>query len=183
MPTMPKKKRAVTKADVEKQARAMGLGFELTEDHDWPAVSVYLDMIGEHLLPQVAVVNRQLIDNVGGDRVHGETERDYWRSVEATAEEIAGEIRAGDIEHDDGEFHERLDQEADGSHWVIYNHAQLATLVFSRNRDAIDDIEEELHGRDLGEVLQRAAYFAFRADIEDAVGQSDTSRPDDDEDE
>jgi len=101
-----------------------------------------------------------------------DTRKDYFDSVRATAAEIQEAIADGEYtDRDDVE--ERIWEEADGSYWVIYHHANLSCLRFSDNWLAIDDVGDEISGDSLTDVLVRAAFYAYHADITEYVGDID----------
>lgn len=178
------------KKDAKKQAEAMGLKWDIEgDDHNWDRLSIFLDAWqecpAEKALPHGIGVYRQVLTdtNPEGGKIGGDTEFSYWKSVRSTAKSIDDDIRSGDL--DPEELVERLDEAADASHWVTYTHANLATMVFSPNwlqiDVAADDgiVEFSADQGNLSRLTARAAFFAFRQDVADAMESADDEDDDD----
>lgn len=170
------KRSGVTKADIEKHARALGLEWDVHGSHDWSHVAVYLDMVEQGLIPGVCVLDGKITDTPSQERVGNETRAEYYDSVRQMAQELVDETYDEDEDElDRDRFDEQLHQSVDGSHYIIYTHANLAVLVFSSNWLAIDevysDMGESLEGRTatLTTVIGQAAFFAMEADVREAV--------------
>lgn len=88
----------------------------------------------------------------------------YWSYVDDVATEAIESRHGGDPDR-------FIDETADGTSWVIYTHAAAQTLLHSQNESAAFDSlgSDALSGcESYGEVVSRLAYFAIRADIEEA---------------
>ena len=178
------------KKDTKKQASALGLTWDVKDaDHDWDRVQVLLDAFSgsevERVMPpDIGLFKRTITDVLPGTNVVGkDTSWTYRESVRQTAEEITERLSGDADEFDDDEFNElvrtAIDEAAEGSYWVIYTHASLGALVFSDNWMAIDEALDDgivdfstLDGG-FSKILTLAAYFAFRADVEQAMSLDD----------
>ena len=57
---------------------------------------------------------------------------DYWTSIRSLAKGLAEEIRKGELAPEDVE--DRLHEDADGSYWTIYTHANYQAIHVQRPR-------------------------------------------------
>jgi hypothetical protein len=90
----------------------------------------------------------------------------YWRSVEQSAIEIVADVKKGVCT----DVYDRIHEECDGSFWVIYTHAAMATLRHSPNDDAIFEDGNGIEGAtSMSDVYTRAAFWALQADITEKV--------------
>lgn len=92
-----------------------------------------------------------------------QTARDYHESVASIAQE------ALDVEKEGGEPSDYVHESVDGSHYVIYTHANLTVLRESDNDSAaFDDMGKDAFAscESFAAVTQVLAYWAMRADIE-----------------
>ncbi len=93
---------------------------------------------------------------------------EYWASVESIAKEAKEAEKRGEDPHD------FIHESVDGSHYVIYTHANLTCLQASRNESAAFDAEGSgaLDGCDsYGTVMARLAYWALRQDVDEAFSE------------
>jgi hypothetical protein len=95
-----------------------------------------------------------------------DSERAYMESVDSMAREVLDAVR------DEGaDEHDRLWEAVDGSWWIIYTHAQIKVLSYSRNDDAM--WEETGAGPSncdsAGAVYTALAFYAMRADVMEAI--------------
>jgi hypothetical protein len=82
------------------------------------------------------------------------TEKDYWSTVEAIAEEC----------HREG--YEPWEQVTD-SYWVIYTHAAHKVFIYSPNKDAVFGHGDGLDScSSMSEALSRMAVCAMVADVQ-----------------
>ncbi len=89
----------------------------------------------------------------------------YWQTVESIAKE------AKEAEGRGEEAMDFIHESVDGSHYVIYTHANLVVLQEGDNESAAFDEmgDEALSGcKSYGDVMARLAYWAMRADVEAA---------------
>jgi len=102
---------------------------------------------------------------------------EYWATVASIAEEAKEAEQRGEDAHD------FIHESVDGSHYVIYTHANLTCLQLSPNESAAFDVEGSaaLDGcNDFGSVTARLAYWAMREDVEAALSNlPDAEEPDD----
>ena len=95
---------------------------------------------------------------------------EYWSSIRSCAKGLADEIRKGDLSPEDVE--DRLHEDADGSYWTIYTHANYRAIMCS-DHDPWDDV------RDSGEPLTAEmangqpcailAYYCVRHDTREQL--------------
>jgi hypothetical protein len=95
-----------------------------------------------------------------------DSERAYMESVDSMAREVLDAVR------DEGaDEHDALWERIDGSWWIIYTHAQIKVLSYSRNDDAM--WEETGSGPvdcdSAGAVYTQLAFWAMRADVMEAI--------------
>lgn len=76
-------------------------------------------------------------------------------------------INVNDLAHD----------EANQSEYILYNHYHIDIIKLSSNRNAYEELGEELSG-DLSTVLQVVAFWAFREDLIDALNEIYKDLPD-----
>ena len=86
-------------------------------------------------------------------------ESDYWAFVRRVSDDVLEE--AGSVDYYDT-LHEYVDQ----CEYVIYYGKMLRALVYSDNEAAIDDCSD---GPGFWEFIQRAAYYAVLADVEERI--------------
>jgi hypothetical protein len=67
---------------------------------------------------------------------------EYYQGVRSIAEDLARAVKDGEIKNQD-DWETRIHQEVDGSHWIIYAHANFQVLMCSDNHDAyVEDFGE-----------------------------------------
>ena len=86
-------------------------------------------------------------------------EQDYWKFIHGMADGILEE--AGPVD-----YYDMLHEYVDGCEYVIYYGKMLRALVYSDNEAAIDDSSD---GPGFWEFIQRAAYHAVLADVEERI--------------
>lgn len=86
-------------------------------------------------------------------------EQDYWKFIHGMADDILEE--AGPVD-----YYDMLHEYVDGCEYVIYYGKMLRALVYSDNEAAIDDSSD---GPGFWEFIQRAAYHAVLADVEERI--------------
>lgn len=94
---------------------------------------------------------------------------EYYESVRSIVEEGMGQIKEGHILNREG-LDEYIDQSVDGSHWVIYTHANFQVIFVSDNHDAyMEDFgEAPVSGNDINWAA--LAYAAMKRDVYDLIG-------------
>lgn len=99
---------------------------------------------------------------------------DYWQDVENVISWLRHEIENGNITDADGAT-EYIDETVDSHQRVIYTGQAIECLLFSRNENAYVEEMGELPPRSPGDEVNWSAlaYYAFRADIMDAIGDLD----------
>ena len=101
----------------------------------------------------------------------------YWDTVNAIAAEIIEEC---------GDDHEarcdRVHQDVDGSHWVIYTHANLKVIEFSETTPSETEWRSCLP-QDAGwaAITAVVAFCLMEADVMSALGRLDAEEEEDDE--
>jgi hypothetical protein len=100
-----------------------------------------------------------------------DTEKEYWETVEAIAEEC----------HREGyDPHEQVES----NYWVTYTHAAHKVWTYSPNDDAVFDDGEGLAGcESMAEALTRMAFYAMLADVQARIAEMEDAAEDEDEDE
>ena len=93
---------------------------------------------------------------------------EYWATVESIAKE------AKEAEQNGSDPMDFIHESVDDSYYVIYTHANLIALQEGDNEDAAfenmgDDALADC--RSYGDVMQRLAYWAMRADVEAAFAE------------
>jgi hypothetical protein len=97
---------------------------------------------------------------------------DYWQDVRNVVDDLRANIERGHVT--DREDAERfLDESCDGHQRVIYTGQAIECLLFSRHEDAYTDAGGEAIDVSDGSAWSTLAYYAFRADVDDAVGDLD----------
>lgn len=100
-------------------------------------------------------------------------QRDYNRDVEAYAKDILEDAEKNYDDYDDAEeyIRERIDQDVDGSSYVIYTAQHLDVLVASDNWLAIEDrgFGSEFSEEQFTDMLQQAAYAALHMDVSEEI--------------
>ena len=89
---------------------------------------------------------------------------EYYQGVRGIVAGLKDAIKDGEIKTEE-DLERRIDEEVDGSYWVIYTHANFQVLMFSDNHDA--------YSEDFGEApvsgdsidWMRLAYAALRRDV------------------
>ena len=101
-------------------------------------------------------------------------EQNYWKFVRGMAEDILEE--AGPVD-----YYDMLHEYVDGCEYVIYYGKMLRALIYSSNTEAIDDSSD---GPGFWEFIQRAAYHAVHADVQERIEliKEDTDDSEDQED-
>lgn len=179
------------KKEAKRQAADMGLSWGIEgDDHDWDRLQVFLDKFSPASSvqpPGIGVYAYEITDvRPGADRVGSNSRQGYYDDVRALAEDLRQQVADGQIA-DEEELIEYIDQSADGTGWVIYTGQALATLVFSDNWLAIDEaadgglVEFEQDQGNLAGLISRAAFFAYRQDVYDTLGDVEELFEDDDE--
>ena len=90
----------------------------------------------------------------------------YWANVRSIAKEA--------MEQDEDARDDFIHESVDGSRWVFMYYGARKTLEHSTNDEAVFEElgREALDGcKSLGEVNVRAAYFALRADVVEALSE------------
>ena len=106
--------------------------------------------------------------------------RDYLAEVNRYAKDYIEEIKKGEYDDRD-DFLERLDEDIDGAQRVIYTwRARLGLLVSDNHDIGIDELGAEGFDWSQGIPYSALMYFAFRADIVEAMGRFDFDVNDDD---
>lgn len=93
----------------------------------------------------------------------------YWSFVrdcaQETADEHANHTLPQHIENCD-DCGQMLDDTADGTEWTIYTRNAYLVLLVSDNADAGEEnLGADLMTTDLDETVNRAAFYALRADL------------------
>ena len=94
--------------------------------------------------------------------------RAYWKHVQDIAKEAKEAEKRGE---DAGDY---IHESVDGSWWVIYTHASMAALEHTTNEDAAFDEmgSDALAGcNSYAGVVQRLAFWALRADVNEAFAE------------
>lgn len=105
------------------------------------------------------------------DRANSVLRAEYYTSCRDIARDILHDVASGEITDSDmlwNVVHENVD----GSGWIIYTAQHLQVLRYSENDDTgFDEMGSDLlSGADsCGQVYQRLAFFAMRADVEEAI--------------
>lgn len=98
-----------------------------------------------------------------------DTEKEYWETVEAIAEECHRKGYDGN-------------EQVDGNYWVIYTHAAHKVYLYSPNEDAVFENGNGLEGCDsMSEALCRMAFYAMLADVEARIAEMQNEEPEDDD--
>jgi len=100
---------------------------------------------------------------------------DYWTTIRAMAKDIVERVKSGDVERD--EVSDAVHEDADGSHYVIYTHANYQALL-ACDGDPTDE------ARDMGlenPTMAQLAYCAVRRDLESQVQAELDDLPEEDE--
>lgn len=63
---------------------------------------------------------------------------EYYQGVRGIAQDLAKRVKDKDIKNQD-DWESAIHQEIDGSHWVIYTHANFQVLMCSDNHDAYSE--------------------------------------------
>ena len=90
-------------------------------------------------------------------------EADYWGDIRSNAKDVIRQIKDGEISSRD-ELYERLNEEADGTQWVIYTHQARVLLVCTNTPDAY---EEEFGEKP--DTVEKQAYAAYLHDLTEQV--------------
>ena len=95
---------------------------------------------------------------------------DYWTSIRSTAKGLAEEIRKGELAAEDVE--DRLHEDADGSYWTIYTHANYQCIQCS-DHDPWEDVADsgEPLSADManGQPTAILAYYCVRHDTREQL--------------
>lgn len=95
---------------------------------------------------------------------------DYWTSIRSLAKGLAEEIRKGELAPEDVE--DRLHEDADGSYWTIYTHANYQAIMCS-DHDPWDDVRDsgEPVSGDVcnGQPTAVLAYYCVRHDTREQL--------------
>ena len=102
-------------------------------------------------LSELAEKARQDLVNSERERLR-DSEYEYWQTVEIIAKEALDEDDPDDFIH----------EAVDGNYWVIYTHANLKVLQYTRNDSAADDAD--LSGGWF-KALPAIAYYCMQADV------------------
>ena len=116
----------------------------------------------------------------------------YWREVNELAEMLVSESMADNSGDKDAAMEEiqdsRLHETVDGHQWIIYTYYNLQVIQFSDNEDyysdnfGADSLAEALESGGLDILHCHIAYWAFYADIQEAVYCADAwGKSDEDE--
>jgi hypothetical protein len=95
-----------------------------------------------------------------------EDRANYWATVKDIAKEALEAEQRGEDAHD------YIHESVDGSHYVIYTHANVTALQESENESAaFDDMgADALAGCDsYSAVMARLAYYAMSADVHQSL--------------
>lgn len=95
-----------------------------------------------------------------------ELQREYWTEIREAATEI---VARHDDEDDDEAMYEDIMEYADSSRWTFITGQAILTLLFSENENEVFDTTGELNENSVAEMVNRAAFFAFWADLRDRV--------------
>jgi len=101
-------------------------------------------------------------------------ENDYWAFVRSVADDVLEEAGQDD-------YSDTLHEYVDGCEYVIYYGKMLRALIYSSNTEAIDDSSD---GPGFWEFIQKAAYHAVHADVQERIERikEDTDDSEDQED-
>lgn len=91
---------------------------------------------------------------------------DYWTSIRANAKELADEIRKGELASEDVD--DRIHEDADGSHWTIYTHANYQAIMCS-DHDPWEDVEDMGGELDPRKAMPVLAYYCVRHDVREQL--------------
>ena len=128
-------------------------------------------------------------NDISQDEAISALTREYYSEVNRWADDYAKEIEDGEFEDRD-EFIERLEQDVDGAQRVIYTFRAQIGLLVSDNADAgIDELGVESFDWSGGIPWSGLMYWAFRADILEALDRNgidpfddETFEPEDEDD-
>ena len=93
---------------------------------------------------------------------------EYWSSIRSCAKGLADEIRKGELAPDDVE--DRLHEDADGSYWTIYTHANYRAIMCS-DHDPWDDVRDSGASPADSDSQPTAilAYYCVRSDTREQL--------------
>jgi hypothetical protein len=95
---------------------------------------------------------------------------EYWSSIRGSAKALADEIRKGDLAPEDVE--DRLHEDADGSYWTIYTHANYRAVMCS-DHDPWEDVADAGQTLDSGAANGQPcaiiAYYCVRHDTREQL--------------
>lgn len=96
---------------------------------------------------------------------------DYWNDVKGVVDDVKLDIERRNLTTED-EVSEYLDQACDGHQRVIYTGQAIECLLFTTNDEAYEEYGSlaDLGADNSGEMYTKLAYFAFRADVSDDLG-------------
>lgn len=95
------------------------------------------------------------------------TYADYWKDINLFAEEVVEECK-----EPDKDINDYIEEIADGVKWVIYPAIARTCIVYSRNSDNYADSDVDLDtSQGFNSICSQVAYWAFVADLEQAVGK------------
>jgi hypothetical protein len=97
---------------------------------------------------------------------------DYWNDVRSVVDDVKSDISSRSLVTED-EVTEYIDQAVDGHQRVIYTYKALECLLFSDNEDAYPDQVGEMPSAESGGNWSTLAYYAFRQDVVDVLGDID----------
>lgn len=92
--------------------------------------------------------------------------QDYWKNVKSIAEDIKDDwMRDPSLD-----VNERVWEEVDGHHYIIYYHANMVVLQNSDNDDAISDAGVDIDtSKGWRHILTQVAFYAMERDVYDAL--------------
>lgn len=96
---------------------------------------------------------------------------DYWNDVRNVVDDVKSAIERRDLTTED-EVTECIDIACDGTQRVIYTGQAIECILFTNNDEAYEEYGDldSLGATSTGDLYSKLAYFAFRADVSDELG-------------
>lgn len=99
------------------------------------------------------------------EREDNASERNYWGTVQAIADDLYQRGRDGEI----ADFSDALFEAIDGTQWIIYTYRARKVMQYTRNDDALEDHGVEAPTGGYDEVTTAYAFWAMYQDVIDRL--------------
>lgn len=94
-----------------------------------------------------------------------DTEQDYWQSVRDIADEVEKRVK----DEGDGDLHDLVHEEVDGSSWITWYSSAAKVMSYTRNDDALENNNGECPSGSWADVTTKFAYYSMCEDVRDEL--------------